>query len=214
MRTLLRRCAVCMAATLVLLLVGCSKSMTTTSAASQPAADAKSAAPPQVVPAKTAFASMYTAAHSWAPDVILLKVSAKELPGYKNEAGKAAMWEGVFASPNQRAYRVYTYSIVGIPPEVHKGVAAGLKMPWGGETNDAMPVDLSLFNVDSDTAYTAASTEAAAWLRKNPTVQISTLEVGRTQKLPAPVWFVMWGTKKAGYATFVDANTGQVLKHK
>lgn len=214
MSTLLKQCAVYLAGTAVLFLAGCSQSATNSSSSNPSTVEAKSEAPPQIVSAKTAFAPMYTAAHNWTPDVVLLKVTAKELPGFKNEAGKAAMWEGVFASPNQRAYRIYTYAITAVPPNIHKGVVAGLKMPWEGMTNDAMPVDLSMFNIDSDAAYTAAVGDASAWLKKNPNIQLSTLEVGRTYKLPAPVWFLMWGTKSAGYASFVDASSGKVLKHK
>ncbi len=213
MSTLLKQCAVCVTAVAALLLASCSQS-TKPIASNQSEAATKSEGPPQVVPAKTAFGQMFAAAHSWAPDVVVLKVTAKEVPGFKNEAGKAAMWEATFASPNQHAYRVYTYSIAAVPPNIRKGVAAGLKRPWAGFTRDAMPMDLSSFNIDSDAAYTTAAGDAADWLKKNPAKQLTAFEVGSTYKLQEPVWFLMWGDKKAGYAAFVDANSGKVLKHK
>lgn len=155
MSTLLKHSAASAMAVAVLLLAGCSQSTTQPSATNQAASAAKPAGPPQLVPAKTAFWPMYTSAHNWAPDVITLQVTAKEVPGFKNEAGKAAMWQVAFASPSLREYRIYSYSIAAVPPDIFKGVDAGLALPWGGITRNAMPVDLSLFNTDSDAAYQA-----------------------------------------------------------
>jgi hypothetical protein len=76
-----------------------------------------------------------------------------------------------------------------------------------------MPIDLTLFNVDSDAAYTAAVAAAADWLKNNPGKGLSAFEIGDTYKFQVPVWYVMWGTKALGYATIVDASTGKVL-HK
>lgn len=214
MSALLKQCAVSVTIIAALFLAGCSQSTTKTLAVDQTEAARKPAVPQEIVPAKTAFSQMYTAARSWSLDIVLLKIMAKELPGFKNEAGKAAMWEATFASPSQHAYRVYTYSIAADPPNIHKGVASGLKMPWGGITRDALSVDLSSFNVDSDAAYTAATGDAADWLKKNPNKQLSAFEIGETYKFQGPVWFLMWGDKKAGYVAWVDASDGKVLKRK
>lgn len=214
MSTLFRQCALSAAAVAVLLLAGCAQSTTNASAGNPPEAVTKPAGPPQIVAARTAFWPMYTAAHSWAPDVVLLSLTAKEVAGFKNEAGKAALWEGAFASPSLREYRVYTYSIADVPPDLFKGVVAGLERPWGGITRDAMPVDLSEFTVDSDAAYQAAAGDAADWLRKNPGKPLSSFAIGDTYKFPGPVWYLMWGNKSSGYAALVDASTGKVLKHK
>ena len=56
------------------------------------------------------------------------------------------MWEAMFASPSLHQYRVYSYAIVYSPPDIFKGVTAGLRMPWNGVTRDAMPVELTSFN--------------------------------------------------------------------
>ncbi|MDR5727658.1 MAG: hypothetical protein RB191_09550 [Terriglobia bacterium] len=214
MSTLLKRSAVSAVAVAVLLLAGCSKSTTQPSATNQPASAAKPAGPPQLVPAKTAFWPMYTSAHNWAPDVITLQVTAKEVPGFKNEAGKAAMWQAAFASPSLREYRIYSYSIAAVPPDIFKGVDAGLALPWGGITRNAMPVDISLFNVDSDAAYKAAAADAADWLKKNPDKSLALFQLGDTFKFSGPVWYLLWGNEKSGYAAFVDADSGKILKHK
>jgi hypothetical protein len=157
---------------------------------------------------------MYKSAHAWASDLEVIKLTPKDVPGFNNSAGKAAMWEASFGSPSMHKYRVDTYSIATVLPDIHKGPVDGLQMPWAGATRDAMPVDLSSFNVDSDAAYQAAAADAAEWLKKNPDKKLTAIELGNAYKLQAPVWYIMWGDKKSGYVAFVDANTGKVLKHK
>lgn len=196
----------------LLLLAGCTQ-LTKTTAVDE-TATTKPVGPPQLVTAKTAFAAMYPAARDWSPDVVMLKLVAKEVPGFQNHAGKAAMWEATFASPSRRQYRVDTYAITTILPDIHKGAAAGLPRPWGGATRDTMPIDPSLFNIDSDTAYTSASTDAAAWLKKNPDKKLSDPVLGNVFKYHALVWYIMWGDQKSFYNAFVDADTGKVLKLK
>jgi hypothetical protein len=195
----------------MLLLAGCASS---NQPANPAAAPAQPAAPPEIVTAKTAFWPMYKEAHTWAPDIVVMHLTAKPVPGFQNQGGKAAMWEAVFASPSLRTYRIFTNSIASVPPDVFKGIRAGLAMPWGGATRDATPIDLTLFSVDSDAAFTAASADAAGWLKSNPGKELSAFELGDTSKFQVPVWYVMWGNKTAGYATIVDASSGKVLKHK
>ena len=197
----------------VLLLAGCSQS-TTPSTSNESKAAAVPKGPPELVTAKTAFWPMYTSARSWSPDLTMIRLTPKEVPGFKNEAGKAAMWQAAFASPSLHQYRIYSYAIAAVAPDIHKGVVAGLRLPWGGVTRDAMPVELSSFNIDSDAAYNAAAADAAAWLKKNPGKGLSSFQLGNTYRFQAPVWYLMWGDKKSGYVAFIDANSGKVLKQK
>lgn len=214
MSSLLRQYAIGLAAVALAILAGCSQSATSPAVSAHSAAATEAAGPAQIVAAKTAFWPMYTAAHQWAPDVLVMRVTAKQLPGFKNEGGKAAMWEAAFGSPSLHQYRIYTYSIADAQPNIFKGVVAGLGMPWGGVTRDAMPVDTAMFSVDSDAAYKAAAGDAAAWLKKNPGKELTAFEIGDSYKFPVPVWYVMWGNKQSGFAALVDASSGNVLKHK
>jgi hypothetical protein len=172
------------------------------------------AAPVAPVPAKTAFWPMYTEARSWATDFVTLKIAPGDVPGFKNEDGKAAMWQATFASPSLHQYRVYSYSIAAVPPDIYKGVVVGKGMPWGGETRAVMPIQLSQFSVDSDAAYQVAAKDAAAWLKKNPEEKLSALELGNAYRFPEPMWYFMWGNKKLGYVAFVSASTAKVFKPK
>jgi hypothetical protein len=170
--------------------------------------------PPQPVTAKTAFWPMYMSARNWATDFVILRVAIKDVTGVKEEAGKAAAWQAMFASPSRHEYRAYTYAIAAYPPDIYKGVVAGVALPWTGVTRNVMPIQLSEFSVDSDAAYNAAAADAAAWLKKNPDKKLSNFELGNAYKFQAPVWFVMWGDKKSGYTAFVNASSGKVLQKK
>ena len=202
---------VAVSAVAVLFLSGCSNSSNSTPSP-QPAATTQATAAPEIVTGKTAFWEMYKTAHAWASDAEPIRLSMKEVPGYKNEGGKAGMWEAVFGSSSLGSYRTFTYSIADAPPSISKGVAAGLALPWAGATRDAMPIDTSMFSVDSDAAYAAAAADAAEVLKKQPKLVVTEFDAGDTYKFSTPVWYILWGTKKAGYAVIVDASTGKVLK--
>jgi hypothetical protein len=36
--------------------------------------------------------------------------------------------------------------------------------------------------------------------------------LGNASRFAAPVWYVMWGTSKDGYAALVNARTGAIVK--
>jgi len=208
----LKQCAVS-AVVAMLLLAGCVETNKTPVTDESKTARAP-AGPPEPVAAKTAFWPMYTAARHWSTDIEILRLTPREVPGFKNEAGKAAMWEAMFASPSLHQYRVYSYAIASSPPDIFKGVSAGIREPWAGVTRDTMAVELTSFNIDSDAAYQAAAADGAAWLKKNPDKALSSFALGNTYRFQAPVWYLMWGDKKSGYVAFIDANSGKVLKQK
>ena len=171
----------------------------------------KSSAPEGPVPAKSVYWEMYKTAHTWAADLVPLAVESKVVPGTKNEAGKAAMWSATFGSASKHEARVFSYSVVAHPPDVYKGVMVGNSRPWGGPVPTALPFDSADFNVDSDAAYQTALAQANAWVSKNPGKDVS-LSLGNAARFPAPVWYVQWGDKKAGYGVFVNAKSGAVVK--
>ena len=208
----LKQCAVS-AVVAMLLLAGCVETNKTPVTDESKTARAP-AGPPEPVAAKTAFWPMYTAARHWSTDIEILRLTPREVPGFKNEAGKAAMWEAMFASPSLHQYRVYSYAIASSPPDIFKGVSAGIREPWAGVTRDTMAVELTSFNIDSDAAYQAAAADGAAWLKKNPDKALSSFALGNTYRFQAPVWYLMWGDKKSGFVAFIDANSGKVLKQK
>lgn len=179
----------------------------------EPAA-AENAVPSGPVSAKTAFWQMYKQAYSWAKDAVPLKLESKELPGVKNEAGKAGMWSATFGSSTKHQTVVITYAVAAHRPDIYKGNNVGSPLPWGGPTREVMPFQSSDFVIDSDAAYKTAEADAGAWLKKHPDKQATFLLGNNPTRFSAPVWYIVWGDNKSGYAAFVNANSGSLMNGK
>ncbi len=192
----------------VVVLTSCSQQPKTTQASSASATDATTSGP---VSGKTAFWEMYKTAHTWAVDLTPLSLESKTVPGVKNESGKAAMWTATFGSPSKRQALTVSYSVVAHGEDIPKGIAVDHPIPWGGPSTDALPFTRSDFATDSDAAYKTALNQAEPWLKKHPGKEAS-LALGNASRFPAPVWYVLWGDKKLGYAVYVNAKTGAVIK--
>ena len=197
----------------VVVLASCSESSKPVSETKTDTEAKAAAGPPQPVSGKTAYWEMYTSARNRAKDLVPLNLIAKEIPGIKNEDGKAAMWTATFASPSQQQARVFTYAIVAHQPDIFKGVTIGSPLPWSGPARTAMPFQMSEVTVDSDAAYKAAVADADAWLKKNPDKELA-LTLQDTARFQLPYWYVMWGTAKSGYAVVVNATDGSIIRGK
>jgi hypothetical protein len=165
------------------------------------------------VSAKTAFWEMYKLAHAWAPDVAPLSMVSKEVPGIKNGDGKAGMWTATFVSPSLRQARILSYTVASVPPNFRKGVDVGRPVPWG-PTRDAMPFQTSDFAIDSDAAYKAALAKAQGWVKEHPDKEAALTLGHNAARFNTPVWYVLWGNTKSGYAAFVNATTGTTVTAK
>ena len=174
-------------------------------------AKAEPAVPPEAVAARTAFYEMYKPARTWAADLLPLTLTAGEVPGIKNENGKAGMWIAVFVSPGRREARTLVYAVKDHAGDIHKGVTAGGTQVWSGPTPKSRPFQVTEFITDSDDAFKTASQKAGTWLNKHPGTKVSITMAG-TARFPGPVWYIMWGDTKSGYLGFVNAVTGAVLK--
>jgi hypothetical protein len=165
---------------------------------------------PEAVTAQRAFYEMYKPARTWAIDLLALSVTSGEAPNIKNEDGKAGLWTTVFVSPSRREARTFTYAVVE-SGDIPKGINVGPVLPWGGATKASKPFTSSEFTVDSDAAYKTAFGKAEGWVKKHPNMQ-PTFRLGNASRFSAPVWYIMWGTTKNGYAALVNATTGAIEK--
>lgn len=170
------------------------------------------AAQAEPVAAKTAFFEMYKPARAWATDLLVLSLGSNDVPGVKSEAGKFGGWTAVFVSPGRQEARTFSYSVIanGNTP---KGVSAGAAQRWTGSTPQSRAFRVSDFAIDSDAAYQAALAKAGAWVRLHPEKKAE-LTLGSASRFSVPVWYVMWGSKTAGYGVFVNAMSGTVIKAK
>jgi hypothetical protein len=166
---------------------------------------------PEAVTAQRAFYEMYKPARAWATDLLALSVVDGEVPNIKNEDGKAGLWTAIFVSPSRREARSFTYAVADSGPDIRKGVNVSNALTWGGATKMSKPFSNSEFAVDSDAAYKVAFEKAEGWLKKHPN-QKATFRLGNASRFAAPVWYIMWGTTKNGYAALVNATTGEALK--
>jgi len=166
--------------------------------------------PPEPVAAQTAFYEMYKPARTWAPDLLALSLISNEVPSMKSEAGKFPMWTAVFVSPGRREARTFTYSVVDDGATIHKGVSVGGSEPWSGATPRSSPFQTTGFVVNSDAAYKTAYAKAEGWVKKHPGKTVS-FSLGSAARFPAPVWFIIWGNTKSGYAVYVNATTGAMI---
>lgn len=172
----------------------------------------KPAGPPEPVLAKTAFYEMYTPAHAWAADLLPLSLKSGEIQGVKNSDGKAALWTAIFASPSLHAARTYTYAVADELPTITKGVEAAGTEPWAGPTTAVETFMTSDFMIDSDAAYKTAATKAEAWLKEddNAAKPVS-FTLGAASRFPAPVWAIVFGNNKSGFAAVVNATDGSII---
>jgi hypothetical protein len=154
---------------------------------------------------------MYKPARTWATDLLPLTLAAGEVPGIKNEDGKAGMWTAVFVSPSRREARTFVYAVAAYGSDIHKGVSAGGAQAWSGPTPKSRPFQTTEFVTNSDEAFGTASKAAEAWLAKHPGKKVS-ITLANAARFPVPVWYIMWGDTKSGYLAFVNATTGLAMK--
>ena len=166
---------------------------------------------PEAVTAQTAYYEMYKTARGWATDLLALTVESGEVPNIKNEGGKAGMWTVTFVSPTRKEARKFTYAAAESGPDIRKGINIGNVLPWGGATPTSKPFSNSEFAKDSDDAYKVAAEKAETWLKAHPTEK-ATLRLGNASRFSAPIWYIVWGSTKNGYAALVNATTGTIEK--
>jgi hypothetical protein len=193
----------------VLAVTSCSTAPKPSATETKVVAEAKKEPPKPSGPvaAQTAFYEMYKPARSWATDVMPLSLVSGEATAVKNVDGKAAVWTAVFVSSSRREARTFTYSTVDDGEIILRGVSAGGAQAWSGATAHSKPFQSTEFLVNSDAAFKTAATKAEAWLKKNPDKKWG-MALGSSSRFPRPVWFILWGNTKSGYAAYVDATTG------
>lgn len=162
------------------------------------------------VTGRTAYWEMYKMARQWAPDIVPLSLASKPVPGHKIEGGKAMAWAASFGSNAKKEVRGFTYSVIAAEGIV-KGVEADRAMAWAGPQRDAMPFRIAEVAFDSDAAFQTASKKGEAWLKDHPKEDVA-ITLGSAARFNGPVWYLLWGNKKAGYQAWVSAINGELQK--
>jgi len=191
---------------LILLLSACSETPTETKV-KEPE---KPAAP---ITAQQAFRYTYPAARAWAGDSLPLRIRTINLTDVPSESGKAGAWELTYVSPSQQSARIYTWSAIEAPGNIHKDVFAGKPQTWSPSAGQEKPFAASVFRIDTPEALKSGMTAAKDFLDKPGDKPPINLVAEFTGRFPNPVWLVLWGETAglAKYTVFVDAATGQVV---
>ena len=192
-----------------IVMVGCSEAPTpapkvTTETVKEPAKA------PEAVAARTAYFEMYKAARAWAPDLLALTLKSGEVPAVKNEEGHAGVWVAVFVSPSRKEARTFSFAVAGNGADLSKGINVSDKQTWNGATPAAKAFANGEFSIDSDVAYKTAAEPAGAWIKSHPGAK-ATMLLGNSARFPGPVWYIMFGNSKDGYAVYVNATTGAII---
>jgi len=191
----------------IIVLAGCSDAPVPSETKAE--APKKPAIPTGPITALAAYYETYKIARQIAPDVQAASITGNEVDGVKSDEGKYAQWTVVFVSTSKQQATTFVYTTVE-HDRLLKGINNQGSMRWGGPTQDAMPFANSEFSVDSDAAYKAAAEKASVWLAKNPNKPIATFALGHSARLASPTWYIMWGDKKSGFASYINAATGKV----
>ena len=202
---------ICTLATVALLLAGCSDTPPPTKKAEVVAPKKAAEFPTAPVTGKTALFALDKEARIWAKDRKLVSLTSTELSVMPSEAGKYPMWTAVFVSEMRGQAHNMIYSVVDQPPMINKGITVRGESSWGGQRQDALAFEISDVPVDSEAAYEAALRKAVNWVSRNPGKK-ATMSLGYSATLPAPSWYILWGSRSAGYAAFVDGQKGTLIE--
>jgi len=191
---------------LILLLSACSETPTETKVK-------EPEKPPAPITAQQAFRYTYPAARAWAGDSLPLRIRTINLTDVPSESGKAGAWELTYVSPSQQSARIYTWSAIEAPGNIHKDVFAGKPQTWSPTGGQEKPFPASLFRIDTPEVLQTGITGAKTFLDKAGDKPPINLVLEFTARFPNPVWLVLWGETAglAKYTVFVDAATGQVV---
>ena len=193
-----------LAGSFLLLLSGCS----------EPSTPAKKAEEkPVPVTGDTALSKIFQVARTWDPRIQVLKLTSSHIADVPEERGKAAAWEGTFVSPTQSKSRTYTYSVIEMLPNLHKGTFSVGEEAFSGKKGDSVPFLIEAIKIDTDQAYETALTKAADYEKKSPGKPI-TFVLELTSRYPLPTWRVIWGesASSSNFSVFVDAASGKFLE--
>lgn len=169
--------------------------------------------PVEPVTGRYAFHQMYLTARGWSPDLQPLRLRNIPMENVPVQPGKSGAWEATFISPAKGKARIYTYSVVEGPGNLHKGVFGNIEEYWSGKSGTAVPWNIAALKIDSEAAYETAVKRSAEYIKKYPDKPVSYL-LEQTGRHPFLAWRVIWGLSPAtsDYSVLVNASTGDYLE--
>jgi hypothetical protein len=191
---------------LALLLSGCSE---------PPATPVRKKAEEKIEPVTglRGLSKMFQVARTWDPRVQILKLNSVHVNEVPDVRAMAAEWDAIFVTGAGDRSRAYTFSVIELLPNLHKGVFSAGEEPHSAAPDAPKPFLIEAVQIDSDKAYETALTKAKDYEAKNPGKPISMI-LEQTPRHPRPAWRVIWGesASSSNFSVFVDATTGEYLE--
>ena len=198
---------------LVMLGACSSRNQTATNNAAKPAAK-PAPKEPQYETGRNAFQKMYISARGWAADVKPFRLQSQFSADAPTSDGKAGLWRASFASPAQRAMKMFVWSGLVGPDAPEQGISFSAEDAYNPSNSSTQVFDLAFLKTDSDAAYEVAEKHGGDKLtRKDPKQPVSfTLDWdARNSQL---VWHVIYGNSPddAKLRVAVNATSGEFLR--
>jgi hypothetical protein len=156
---------------------------------------------------------MFQVARTWDPRVQILKLTGVHLNEVPEVRAKAGEWDATFVTGAGDRSRSYTFSVIELLPNLHKGVFSASEEPFSAKKESSRPFPIEAVQIDSEKAYQTALTKAGDYEAKNPGKPI-TMILELTPRHLRPAWRVIWGpsVSNSSFSVFVDATTGEYLE--
>ncbi len=162
---------------------------------------------------KSCLSQMAGMAARWSPDALPYHMESTLNAESDGHDGKSTVWQGMFASPSRRTYRVFTCSGSRLPDSPPLGVTSTPEEPYSSEVQRLMFQSFQV-TADSDEAFTLSQEKGGSkLLEKNPKQPVLYL-LDWDAKNKQLLWVVVYGdsTKDAKGRGVIDATTGKFLR--
>ena len=170
-------------------------------------------APPEPVTGLHALAQMFSAARTWQPDVLVLRVTSLNAGKVKPQPGRAAAWQATFVSPAARQSRTYTFAVADVSTSIRQGIFPDPAAGFSASGQSAQAFSIMAAKKDTDEAYQTATEHAAKFIAEHPGSEINYI-LELNNRWADAAWRIIWGESASNnaFSVLVDASTGQFVR--
>ena len=160
-----------------------------------------------------ALAQMFSAARTWQPDVLVLRITNLNAGAAKPQPGRAQVWQGTFVSPTAGQARTYTFSVVDLSTSIRTGIFPDPPSPFSARAQSAQAFNIAAARKDTDEVYATAVKQADEFLKDHANEPANYL-LELNDRAPDAMWRVYWGSSvaTAPFSVLVDASSGEFFR--
>lgn len=168
----------------------------------------------EMLTARSAFQKLYIAARGWNADAKPYRIQSIVTSDSNGHDGKAAQWQGSFASATARAEKTYTWSGSTAPGAPDQGINFTPDDSYTPTNASTQVFDMAFLKIDSDQAFETAQKHGGdKILEKDPNTPVFYIcdwnHAGNDL-----VWHVIYGTSRddAKLTVSLNASTGEFIR--